>query len=254
MSEQPLNPNPQDLTKRQKKELRRQERLSEQSYLQKSATFRRIAIWTVAVLVLGGALAGMIKLTTYQGNGGVVKAVTPDDWARGDIQAPAVLIDYSDFQCPACAAYFPILKQLQREMGEEKFLLVYRHFPLTAIHKNAELAARASEAAGRQNKFWEMHDLLFERQKTWSDQNNSQVKNTFISYAEELKLNKDQFIKDLDSPEVKQAVEDDIKSGEEAGVNATPTFFLNGRAMPLTSSYEEFKNIIEQAISTSTSS
>jgi protein-disulfide isomerase len=202
--------------------------------------------------VLGGALFGMIKLASYQ-SAVVVKAVTPDDWIQGDIQAPAVLVEYSDFQCPACAAYYPLTKRLQKELGPDKFLFVYRNFPLYQIHANARLAAQAAEAAGKQKKFWEMHDRLFETQQTWEEYDTNKAQNTFASYAESLKLNKDQFIKDLNSPEVKQAVEDDIQSGEAAKVDATPTFFLNGKKLPLVSNYEEFKKIIEQTISTPTS-
>ena len=86
---------------------------------------------------------------------------------KGTNAAPNLLVEYSDFQCPACGIYYPIVKQLAEEENE-RVKVVYRHFPLRSIHPNAELAAKASEAAGKQNKFWEFHDMLFERQSRWS--------------------------------------------------------------------------------------
>jgi protein-disulfide isomerase len=78
------------------------------------------------------------------------------------------LIEYSDFQCPACGFYFPLLKKLEEEFGEN-IAIVYRHFPLSSVHPNAKFAAYAAEAAGKQGKFWEMHDLIFTNQSEWSD-------------------------------------------------------------------------------------
>lgn len=240
----------QPLTKKQRKELKRQEKIAEQNKVVESGKQKRIVLWTGAILGVVLIILGIIKLASISSSTGEVKAVTDQDWIKGSRTAPATLIEYSDFECPTCEAYYPLLKQVQRDLGEDKLSIVYRHYPLTAIHPNADLAARAAEAAGKQNKFWEMHNLLFDRHSEWEKNTNAQEK--FVSYAEELVLNKDQFIKDLNSKEVKDAIEEDIKSGNEARVEGTPTFFLNGKNIPLAQSYEEFKALIEQSINTST--
>ncbi len=156
-----------------------------------------------------------------------------------------VLIEYSDFQCPACGVYYPIIKALQQEFGES-IVFVYRHFPLRQIHANADLAARSAEAAGKQGKFWEMHDMIFENQKDWASQSNA--KKSMIEYAQSLNLDAERFKTDLDSKEVKEKVNNDYLSGIQAKVNAVPTFFLNGTKLQNPESYEEFKKLLEEAI------
>jgi protein-disulfide isomerase len=163
---------------------------------------------------------------------------------RGNPEGKVTLIEYGDFQCPACATYEPILQQLQGEFPSDlKF--VFRHLPLRSIHRNADVAARASVAAGRQDKFWEMHDLLYARQKDWSEL--SDAKDTVIKYAEELGLNKEQFEGDLSSDDTKEKVEKDYQSAVDLGFSSTPTFLLNNeRISPR--SYDEFRELINQAI------
>lgn len=171
-------------------------------------------------------------------------AVNSSDWVKGEKGAKVTLIEYSDFQCPACATYYPILKQLNQEFGD-KMQFVYRHFPLKK-HLNAELVARAAEAAGRQEKFWEMHDLIFENQGKWSDDKNAEAK--FVKYAQSLNLDLEKFKANLNSQEIKEKVKSDLQGGLGAGVSATPTFFLNGVKLQNPQNYEEFKRIIEDTI------
>lgn len=168
------------------------------------------------------------------------------DWVKGEKGAKVSLIEYSDLQCPACLAYYPVIKQLADEFGES-VNFVYRHFPLRAIHFNSQLASQAAEAAGLQGKFWEMHDLLFEKQESWAKATNPEE--LFIQYAKEMGLNLEQFNKDLNSDVIKQEVEKDYQSGLAAGVNATPTFFLSGIKIQNPRSFDEFKGIIEKEIS-----
>ena len=123
---------------------------------------------------------------------------------------------------------------------------MYRHFPLRNIHPNADLAARAAEAAGRQGKFWEMHDLIFEHQKEWADQKDA--RELFVQYAQSLNLDIEQFWVDVDSSEIKDKIDIDSKSGLNFEVNATPTFFLNGEKLQNPRNYEEFKSLIQAAI------
>ena len=110
-----------------------------------------------------------------------------------------------------------------------------------------EVAAQAAEAAGKQNKFWEMHDMIFENQKEWSDERN--VKEFFVMYAEALNLNKEQFVADFDLKEVMDKINADYKSGLRYSVNAVPTFFLNGEKLQNPRNYEDFKSIIQEYIS-----
>jgi protein-disulfide isomerase len=238
------------LSKKERKEFERQQKSLSKEEMKSSEDRKRMLTWGITSLVLIAAAAGIILFARSGRPSGLLKPVDDKDWSRGNKNAPAVLVDYSDFQCPSCGVFHPILKKLESDLGPEKLRFVYRNFPLTMIHKNAELAAEAAEAAGKQGKFWEMHDKLFENQNAWSEQNDP--KNIFIGYAADLKLNKDQFEKDLASDEVKKAVQEDVDSGIEAKVDATPTFFLNGKQISLPSSYEEFKNLVEAA-ATSTS-
>ncbi|OGZ32769.1 MAG: hypothetical protein A3H02_02030 [Candidatus Niyogibacteria bacterium RIFCSPLOWO2_12_FULL_41_13] len=174
--------------------------------------------------------------------------MSPNDWIKGKKEAKNTLIEYSDFQCPACGLYYPLLKQLSREFGEN-MMFVYRHFPLQQ-HKNAKPAAYASEAAGKQDKFWEMHDLIFENQDEWSAKSDDKAKEIFIKYAGSLNLNIEKFKNDLNLEEINKKVESDFQSGLKLKVNATPTFFLNGEKLQNPRSYDELKNIIQQTIQT----
>lgn len=168
--------------------------------------------------------------------------VTSADWTNGG-DPKVTLVEYADFQCPACGAYHPLLKQLKSEYGN-KVLFVYRQFPLTQIHINALLAGKAAEAAGMQNKFWEMHDMLYEKQTEWSEK--ADAKTIFLDYAGTLGLDKEKFSKDIELPEVNSKIQASYVAGEKLGVQGTPTFFLNGVKIPKNpSSVEEFKALIE---------
>ena len=137
-------------------------------------------------------------------------------------------------------------KQLAAELGDD-FQLVHRHYPLPE-HANAELAARSAEAAGRQGKFWEMHHLLFARQKEWAKKAKAEAERIFVQYAASLNLDTEQFQGDLRSQEIIDKITNDYQEGRRYGVKVTPTFFLNGEKIigkPRT--YEEFKALIIQS-------
>ncbi len=157
-------------------------------------------------------------------------------------EAKVVMTEYSDFQCPACAHYFPMVKKLKQAYGE-KLKVEYRHFPLNS-HQYAMLAARAAEAARNQGKFREMRGMLFEKQKQWSDSGNPQP--MFVNYAKNLGLDTDQFQDDLNSAETQQAVMKQKNEGIERGVNSTPSFYINGEAVPtLPRNYDQFKALVD---------
>lgn len=159
-----------------------------------------------------------------------------------------ILVEYSDFQCPSCKSAHDFLKTVEASGSADfditkKVTFVYRYFPLYQIHDKAKISAYVAEAAGIQGKFWEMSDLLFDNQQSWSASNDPQ-KEYFLNYAKELKLNIDQFKKDSDSTDVKNRVAEDLREAEQIGVNSTPTFFLNGQKVDV-NSYDEFKNLLK---------
>lgn len=156
------------------------------------------------------------------------------------------LIEYSDFQCPACAAYHPIVTKLNEEFPND-LKIAYRYYPLTSIHKNAMISAQAAEAARKQGKFREMHDQLFDHQKEWGE--SKDAISMIREYANSIGLDMDQFEKDLNSDETKNAIEADKQLGDQARIQGTPTFFLNGKKVEGIQKYEDFKKLIDEAVS-----
>jgi protein-disulfide isomerase len=147
-------------------------------------------------------------------------AVNSADHHQGNINASITLVEYGDFQCPYCRRAHPLVKRLLRERAND-LLFVFRNFPLRKIHPHAYISAVTAEAAGKQGKFWEMHDLIFENQ-------NKLTTNYLLSLAEDIGLDLAQFAKDSKSEEILDKIERDFESGIHSGVNQTPTFFLNG--------------------------
>lgn len=171
--------------------------------------------------------------------------VAADDYTKGAATSTVVLVEYLDFECEACGAYYPIVKSLEKQFGEE-ITFVARYFPLPG-HRNGLPAALAAEAAGRQGKFWEMHDLLFERQKEWGEKQ-VPTPEVFEGFAAELGLDMDKFRADVASPEVKARVQRDMDAGRALGVNSTPSFFLNGERLQNPQSEQQFWKILETAV------
>ena len=210
----------------------------------------KIILWAIITVVVIGSIFGIVKLasksqTPDSDNLAIsISAINDDENIKGEKEAAATLIEYSDFQCPACGSYYPILKKVSENLGA-KVRFAYRHFPLPQ-HKNAKLAATVAEAAGKQGKFWEMHDLIFQNQSDWSEEKNAAI--LFAKYAQDLGLDLARFQTDIASDEIKAKIENDYKSGVKAGVNSTPSFFLNGKKMDNPRNYDEFKNSIEQAL------
>ena len=147
--------------------------------------------------------------------------VNTRDQIQGKNTAPLELVEYGDYQCPHCGRAYPIIKNLQRNLGPDlKF--VFRNFPLSEIHPDAFNAAVAAEAAGQQQKFWDMHDIIFENQQDLN------LESLFL-YAKTIGLDLEQFKNDIQKNTLTTKVEEDFESGVRSGVNGTPSFFINGK-------------------------
>lgn len=164
------------------------------------------------------------------------KAITKEskteisDHIFGNKDSKTVLIEYGDFQCPGCGGLHPKLKPVVEE-NKDNIAFIFRNFPLSSIHPNALAAASAAEAAGLQDKFWEMHDLLFENQNEWSEAKLDERTTIFEKYAEELELDITKFKEDIESKEIAQKIKRDQALGKKAGVESTPTLILNGKKL-----------------------
>ncbi len=207
---------------------------------------KQIIIIISALAVLLVVAVGLFKISKPKPGADhpVTFTITDADHVLGSRTAKTVLVEYSDFQCPFCKAAWPNVEQLHQDFGDS-LLIVYRHFPLPQ-HKNSKNAAQAAEAAGKQGKFFEMAKLLFDHQTDWADSLNASAQ--FSDYAQSLSLNHDQFIKDMNSDKVYVHIQNDLAGGNNAGVSGTPTFYLNGKSIVTPSTYDQFKQLITQAI------
>ena len=142
------------------------------------------------------------------------------DHIAGPPAAAVTLVEYGDYQCPYCREAYVMLAKLLPKLGDN-VRLVFRNFPLTQMHPNAEHAAEAAEAAAAQGRFWEMHDMLYERQDNLED-------DALLTYAADIGLDADQFESEFSSRKYADRIREDFQSGIRSGVNGTPTFFING--------------------------
>lgn len=200
-----------------------------------------IAIIVVFVVFLGAAAWYKNQSSTSGPIPGI--EITSSDHIRGN--GPVVLVEYSDFQCPACRAYFPLIEELLKQKGAD-ITFVYRHFPLPQ-HANAYPSAQAAEAAGRQGKFFEMYQRIFEGQDTWAELSPPKAFGVFKGYAQDIGLDMQKFESDYNLKEARGRIQNDYKSGVKLGVNATPTFFLNGQKVDNPRDPDDFIKAIEAA-------
>jgi protein-disulfide isomerase len=147
--------------------------------------------------------------------------VSTTDHAQGNLNADLVIIEYGDYQCPYCGAAYPVLKKLLKKFsGEVKF--VFRNFPLSEMHEYALPAAIVAEAASLQDKFWEMHDAIYENQRNLNDQ-------YLFTIAEKIGLDMEKFKSDIQKEELVNKIDADFQGGVISGVNGTPSFYVNGK-------------------------
>ena len=229
----------QDIPKKNERALRRQ-----------SAEFRskikKVAWIATGLAVFGGIVWLLVsespeKETTTDS----LTAIAADDYVKGPENAPVTLIEYIDFECEACGAYFPLVKQLEQEFPNE-LRVVRRYYPLPG-HKNGLPAALAVEAAARQGKYNEMHDLLLTEQKNWGEKP-APTPAAFEAYAQKLGLDLDRFKQDVVSQSVKDRVQRDADSGTKLGNTGTPSFYLNGQKIQNPRNLEDFKTLIQAEI------
>lgn len=204
-----------------------------------------IVLVSLAIVVGAVVFFGRTPGTTQNGGGADQSVLVRDNsYRQATDSAKALLVEFADYQCPACATYQPIVKSVLSDMRAD-ITFVARHFPLIQ-HKNSRPAAYAAEAAGKQGKFWEMHEVLYDKQKEWEAAGNPNE--LFQTYATSLLLNTDTFAKDMEDKAIIEKVQRDINDGNQIGVNATPTFFLNGQKLESPASADEFKRLIADAI------
>jgi len=207
----------------------------------------------IVSIIAGVLLIGFLFAVYYFTNQDQLKTmaeintVKATDHLRWSSEKKNLLVEFSDFQCSACKNFHNFLRQLEATTSSkigipQRVTLVFRHFPLFQTHPSSMDAAYAAEAAGKQGKFWEMADFLFNSQVDWASRSN--VQQYFVDAADKLGLNTDQFAKDMASDTVKNHVQADLAQGNKAGIDATPTFFLNGKKVEV-ETFEQFKQLLE---------
>ena len=177
---------------------------------------------------------------------GIVDVSADDDPALGKDNAPITVIEFSDFQCPFCSRFrdqtFDQIKTNYIDTGKVKF--VYRDFPLSSIHPMAESGAEAAECANEQGKFWEYHDILFSKQDEWT----TTGVDTLKGYAKDLSLDTNKFNSCLDDGKYKDEVAKDFQDGVDAGVQGTPSFFINGKQLSCAQPFTSFQAAIDSEL------
>jgi protein-disulfide isomerase len=197
-----------------------------------------VVVGALAVLLFGGAI-WYSSIATEKSNEGVVEV----EHIKGNPDATVTLVEYSDFQCPACAAFQPVVKEILATYGD-RLRFEYKHYPLP-IHPFAQQAAVAAEAASQQGKFFEYHDALFEKQEEWSKSTTPVA--FFAKYAEELGLDVEKFKQHQKATLLRDAVRADLSDAKKLELTGTPSFYLNGEKMEITS-FEDFIGKIALAV------
>ncbi len=200
-------------------------------------------MWIIFVVIVVVLFGGLIVLSnknkidvsgvdTNKVNTGVEQSGNVADHVFGKANSKVVLIEYGDFQCPTCGGVHPTIKSVT-EKYKDQVAFVYRNFPITTLHPNALAAAAAVESAGLQGKYWEMHNKLFENQSAWSSLSASDRTTYFTQTARDLGVNTDTFVKDVVSDKVSKKISFDQAVAKKVNVTGTPTVYLNGKVVEL---------------------
>jgi protein-disulfide isomerase len=158
--------------------------------------------------------------------------------------AKVTVVEFGDFQCPACGVAYPVVKQIENDY-KGKINFAFREYPLK-VHPNGYSAALAAESAGGQGKFWEMFDKLYSKQSEWSDKNDPT--DVFAGYAKDIGIDVDKFKQDLKNKKYDAKIQADVNDGNQVGINATPTFFINGKMYAGVLQYDDFKGKIDSEL------
>jgi protein-disulfide isomerase len=206
---------------------------------------KNLLVVLAVIAVCGvGVFAVMPKGTEGPADAG--KLVRETSHMTGSIGATMTIVEFGDFQCPACASYYPLVKQIVAEYGSNpNFNFVFRNFPLP-MHQHAMIAAEAAEAAAAQGKFWEMEDLLYTNQKEWSA--SPIPTDYFLQYAATLKLDVAKFRSDLENHAYQAVIQNDMSDGNALNVQSTPSFYVNGVLQKNIGSYAQFKQMVDAAL------
>jgi protein-disulfide isomerase len=182
------------------------------------------------VLLVAAAGTALLLESNQRGDASLSTDTQSPDKASKNTSADTVvtLEEFGDYQCPPCGQLHPTLKKLKQDYGT-RLNFIFRNLPLTKIHQNALVAAQAAEAARMQNRFWEMHDLLYENQSLWKDDVNP--RSIFVKFATDLGLNTAQFSRDLDDKQIQLRIEADEDAAAKQGIDGTPTILINGRQL-----------------------
>ncbi len=212
--------------------------------------------WLIFTVIVVGIFGGIIWLgksdegVTFTGDATKIITAAPiPDHVLGTEAQKLVLIEYGDFQCPACAKLYPAVHDLTTKYPD-KLTFIFRNKPLTQLHPNALAAATAAEAAGLQGKYFDMYDMLYQTQPSWQGASVSDRTTLFQNYAQQLGLDVEKFKADLSSKDIGNKINRDNITSKTFGVEGTPTFILNGQKIEssITTDTAKFTQHIEDEI------
>jgi len=217
---------------------------------------REAKILIAILIIVVGGLIGLFALankTTPPPAGDKNAVVRDDSYKQGS--GPIQVVEFGDYQCPACGQAYPILKQIEADF-KGKVTFYFRNFPLTQLHPNANAAANAAEAAGAQGKYWEMHDKLYETQSDWGDLTKNlsaaDAEAKWVGYAKDLGLDADKFKSAVENQQYQSRIDQDVADGNAQGINGTPTIYVNGQKVD-NFSYASIRDAINAALAASPS-
>ena len=209
---------------------------------------------TLGILVSLVVFSGSSKSDVSKVNTDTIQAASSEngniaDHVSGKADSKVILVEYADYQCPGCGTIYPLVKSIA-EQYKDQIQFVFRNYPLPELHPNAKVAAGSAEAAGLQGKFWEMHDKIYEKQADWSNLTITERGKFFEGLATEIGLDINKFNTDLSSPSITEKINFDTALAKKAGVEATPTFYLNGKKLESADYGTEakFKEAIDAAL------
>lgn len=214
---------------------------------------RQLGLIGLIILLIVGVVVGVAWYKQSSAPTPAEAQVRADSHMDGPADAKVTLVEFGDYQCPACGQAEPVIEQIRKDYADKSFRFVFRHFPLS-IHPNAPVAAEAAEAAAAQGKFWEMHALLYQNQSSWSEA--SDPVGQFTQYAKQVGVaDIAQFEREVKGASYATRIRADQKDGNSLSVQVTPTFFLNGQKLEGVQAYDDLKqkidSLLEQAGSAS---